>query len=72
VWTSQQRGEGFNEAKPNHAGAESSAAHASRFTVDEDCEKLSSNKAVKFHDVMAETLRVTKGARRIAFSTTRA
>jgi hypothetical protein len=66
----------FNKAEPNGAGTKSSAAPDNLFTVNEDCEKLSSDKVVQFHNLVAKTLYATKRARpdtctAIAFLTTR-
>jgi hypothetical protein len=67
----------FDKAEPNGACTKSSAAPTNLFTVHKDCEKLSSNEAVEFHNVVAKTLHVTKRARPdtscapIAFLTTR-
>jgi hypothetical protein len=66
----------FDEAEPKGGGTKSSAAPANLFTVNEDCEKLSEEKAVEFHTIVAKTLFVTKRARPdtctpIAFLTTR-
>jgi hypothetical protein len=53
-----------------------SAAPDNLFTVNEDCEKISSDKAVQFHNLAAKTLYATKRARpdtctAISFLTTR-
>jgi hypothetical protein len=66
----------FDKAEPNGAGTKSSAAPANLFTVNEDCTKISSEKAVAFHNLVAKTLYTTKRARpdtctSIAFLTTR-
>jgi hypothetical protein len=66
----------FNKAEPNGAGTKSSAAPDNLFTVNEDCEKLSVDKIVQFHNLVAKTLYATKRARpdtctAIAFLTTR-
>jgi hypothetical protein len=60
----------------SHRGTKSSAAPDNLFKIDEDCEKLSQDKAVVFHNLMAKTLYATKRARpntctAIAFLTTR-
>jgi hypothetical protein len=66
----------FDKAEPNCAGTKSSAAPSNLFTVNEDCEKISGEKAVEFHNLVAKTLYATKRARpdtctAIAFLTTR-
>jgi hypothetical protein len=66
----------FEKAEPNGAGTKSSAAPVNLFTVNEDCKKISSEKAVEFHNLVAKTLHATKHARpdtcaAIAFLTTR-
>jgi hypothetical protein len=66
----------FDKAEPKGAGTKSSAAPDNLFTVNEDCEKLSSDKIVQFHNLVAKTLYVTKRARpdtcaAISFLTTR-
>jgi hypothetical protein len=66
----------FDIAEPKGAGTKSSAASDNLFTVNEDCEKLSPEKAVQFHNLVAKTLYATKRARpdtctAIAFLTTR-
>ncbi len=66
----------FDKAEPNGAGTKSTAAPENLFTVNDDCEKLSSDKAVQFHNLVAKTLYTTKRARpdtctAIAFLTTR-
>jgi hypothetical protein len=66
----------FEKAEPNCAGTKSSAAPVNLFTVNEDCEKISDQKAVEFHNLVAKTLYATKRARpdtctAIAFLTTR-
>jgi hypothetical protein len=68
--------ETFDKAEPNGAGTKSSAAPSNLFTVSEDCEKISGDKAVEFHNLVAKTLYATKRARpdtctAIAFLTTR-
>ena len=66
----------FDKAEPNGAGTKTSAAPDNLFKVNEDCEKLKTNKAVEFHNLVAKTLYATKRARpdtctAIAFLTTR-
>jgi hypothetical protein len=66
----------FAIVEPKGGGTKSSAAPDNLFTVNEDCEKLSSEKAVHFHNLVAKTLDATKQARpdtclAIAFLTTR-
>jgi hypothetical protein len=66
----------FDKAEPKGAGTKSSAGPDSLFTVNEDCDKLSFEKAVHFHNLVAKTLYATKQARpdtctAIAFLTTR-
>jgi hypothetical protein len=65
-----------DKAEPKGAGTKSSAAPENLFTVDEDCEERSLNKAVEFHSLVAKTLYATKRARpdtctAIAFLTAR-
>ena len=66
----------FDKEEPKAKGTKSSAAPNDLFRVDEDSEKLQSNKAVVFHNLTAKTLYATKRARpdtstAIAFLTTR-
>ncbi len=66
----------FAKAEPKGAGTKSSAAPDNLFTVNEDCEKLPSDKIVEFHNIVAKTLYATKRARpdtctAISFLTTR-
>ena len=66
----------FDKAEPKGDGTKSDAAPDNLFKVNEDCEKLRSNKAVEFHNLVAKTLYATKRARpdtctAIAFLTTR-
>jgi hypothetical protein len=66
----------FDKAEPKGAGTKSSAAPDNLFTVNEDCKKVSSEKIVQFHNLVAKTLYATKRARpdtctAIAFLTTR-
>jgi hypothetical protein len=44
----------FAIAEPKGAGTKSSAAPDNLFAVNEDCKKLSSEKAVQFHNLVAE------------------
>jgi hypothetical protein len=65
----------FDKAEPKGRGTNTSAAPASLFKVDKDCEKLAQVKAVEFHNLVANTLYATKRARpdtctAIAFLTT--
>jgi hypothetical protein len=60
----------------SHRGTKSSAAPENLIKIDEDCEKLSQDKAVVFHNLVAKTSYTTKRARpntctAIAFLTTR-
>jgi len=66
----------FEEADPGAKGHKKSAAPENLFVVNEDCEKLSVDRAVTFHKITAKTLYVTKRARpdtstSVAFLTTR-
>jgi hypothetical protein len=66
----------FAIAELKGAGTKSSAVPDNLSTVNEDCEKLSSEIAVQFHNLVAKTLYATKRARpdtctAIAFLTTR-
>ena len=66
----------FDKADPQGGGTKTSAAPDGLFKIDEDCEKLSQDKAVEFHNLVAKTLYATKRARpdtctAIAFLTTR-
>lgn len=66
----------FNKVAPKEAGTKSSAAPENLFTVNEDCEKLSHDEAVAFHNIVAKTLYATKRARpdtctSVSFLTTR-
>ena len=68
--------EAFDKAEPKGSGTKSCAAPGNLFVVDEDCEKLSSDKAIEFHNLVAKMLYATKRARpdtctAIAFLTTR-
>jgi len=68
--------EAFDKADPKASGTKTSAAPVNLFRVDEDCNKLVSNKAIEFHNIVAKTLYATKHARpdtctAIAFLTTR-
>jgi hypothetical protein len=53
----------FDTAEPKGAGTKSSAAPDNLFTVNEDCVKLSSEKAVQFHNLVAKALYATKRSR---------
>ena len=55
----------FDEAYPEFKDKDtkSSAAPNNLFVVDEDCKKLSPDKAVAFHNIVAKTLYATKRAR---------
>jgi hypothetical protein len=53
----------FGKAEPKGGGTKTSAAPASLFKVDENCEKLKQDKAVEFHNLVAKTLYSTKRAR---------
>ena len=66
----------FDKAEPKGGGTKSTAAPENLFRIDESAEKLSHNKAVEFHNLVAKTLYATKRARpdtctAIAFLTTR-
>jgi hypothetical protein len=66
----------FDKAEPKGVGNKTSAAPASLFKVDGNCEKLKQDKAVKFHNLVAKTVYSTKRARpetctAITFLTTR-
>jgi hypothetical protein len=66
----------FDKAELKGGGTKTSAAPASLFKVDENCEKLKQDKAVEFHNLVAKTLYSTKRSRpdtctAIAFLTTR-
>jgi len=66
----------FDKAEPKGGGTKSSAAPENLFTVNEDCEKISQDKVVQFHNLVAKTLYATKRARpdtctAIAYLTTR-
>jgi hypothetical protein len=66
----------FDKAEPKGGGTKTRAAPDSLFKVDENCEKLKQDKAVEFHNLVANTLCSTKRARpdtctAIAFLTTR-
>ena len=50
----------FDKAEPNGAGIKTSAAPDNLFKIDEDCEKLKTNKAIEFHNLVAKTLSATK------------
>jgi hypothetical protein len=66
----------FDKAEPEGGGTKTSAAPASLFKVDENCEKLKQEEDVEFHNLVAKTLYSTKRARpdtctAITFLTTR-
>jgi hypothetical protein len=66
----------FDKAEPKGDSTKTSAAPGSLFNVDEICEKLKQDKAVEFHNLVANTLYSTKQARpdtctAITFLTTR-
>ena len=48
---------------PSNSGTKSSTAPENLFRVDEDCEKLSPDKAKGLHNMVAKTLYTTKRAR---------
>jgi hypothetical protein len=53
----------FDKAEPKGGGTKTSAAPDSLFKVDENREKLKQDKAVEFHNLVANTLYSTKRAR---------
>ena len=66
----------FAKADPKATGMKSSASPKNLFVVNEECEKLSTDKLVQFHNLVAKTLYATKRARpdtctAVAFLTTR-
>ena len=66
----------FAKADPKATGMKSSADPENLFVVNEECEKLSTDKSVQFHNLVAKTLYATKRARpdtctSVAFLTTR-
>ena len=66
----------FAKSDPKATGTKSSAAPENLFVVNEECEKLSTDKSVQFHNLVAKTLYATKKARpdtctAVAFLTTR-
>jgi hypothetical protein len=66
----------FDKAEPKGGGTKTSASPDSLFKVDESYERLKQDKAVEFHNLVANTLYSTKRARpdtctAIAFLTTR-
>ena len=66
----------FDKAELKGGGTKSSAAPENLFTINEDCEKISQDKVVQFHNLVAKTLYATKRARpdtctAIAYLTTR-
>ena len=67
----------FQKEYPECGGTKTCAAPRNLFVVDEDAEKLSTNKTIVFHNLVAKTLYTTKRARpdtctSVAFLTTRA
>jgi hypothetical protein len=46
----------FDKAEPKGGGTKTSAAPDSLLEVDENCEKLKQDKAVEFHNLVANTL----------------
>jgi hypothetical protein len=50
----------FDKAEPKGGGTKTSAAPDSIFKVDENCEKLKQDKAVEFHNLVANTFYSTK------------
>ena len=66
----------FEKMDPSNSGTKSSVAPDNLFKVDEDCEKLSPDKAKGFHNLVTNTLYTTKRDRpdtctSVAFLTTR-
>ena len=66
----------FAKADPKSTGTKSSDTPENLFVVNEECEKLSTDKSVHFHNLVAKTLYTTKRARpdtctAVAFLTTR-
>ena len=53
----------LDKAEPKGADTRTSAAPANLFTVKKDCEKITSDKTVQFHNLMAKTLYSTKRVR---------
>jgi hypothetical protein len=53
----------FDKAEPKGGGTKTSAAPDSIFKMDENCKKLKQDKAVEFHNLVANTLYSTKRAR---------
>ena len=53
----------FAKSDPKATGTKSSAAPENLFLVNEECEKLSTNKSVQFHNFVAKTLYANKRAR---------
>ena len=65
----------FAKSYPKATGTKSSAAPENLFVVNEECEKLSTDKSVQFHNLVAKKLYATKRARpdtctAVAFLTT--
>jgi hypothetical protein len=52
----------FDKAEPKVGGTKTSAAPASLFKVDDNCEKLKHDKDVEFHNLVEKTLYSTKRA----------
>ena len=50
----------FVKAEPKAAGTKSGAAPDDPFKANEDCEKLQTNEAVEFHNLVAKTLHAAK------------
>jgi hypothetical protein len=50
----------FDKAEPKGGGTKTSAAPVSLLKLDENCEKLKQDKAVEFHNLVANTLYSTK------------
>ena len=66
----------YKKVDPKDSGLKATAAPKDLFVFDEDCDKLSQDKAVAFHNIVAKILFATKRARpdtctAIAFLTTR-
>ena len=52
----------FAKEIPKATGTKSSAAPKNLFVVNEECENLSTDKSVQFHNLVAKTLYATKRA----------
>ena len=66
----------FAKTDPKVTGTKSSAAPENLLAVNEECEKLSTDKSVQFHNLVAKILYATKRARQdtctsVVFLTTR-